>query len=281
MEVVPRRADAACWTPAWCATSIENQDTGEHRVGLRFLLDTFIGTNDGVPFTIPGRGRPVRRQEGLHAGHQSRTSSRRSRTRDLANPGTVAHLKLKLGGNREPPSRVTLGAWPDDDLQTLLHVSAGQGAGTLWDVPVLPMKTLLPVRLGGRDLLGRQSRCPPGGRREVGFAYGLGSVSSSGKLLLTVDGSFKPGGELTVTALVEQPGGGRDVDADRAGRLPDRRQCHAEGAGARPRTRAAATGRSPGRSRPGRSASTRSRCESSTGDAQSQTVNIKASSIFD
>ena len=25
-----------------------------HKVGLRFLLDTYIGANDGVPFTIPG-----------------------------------------------------------------------------------------------------------------------------------------------------------------------------------------------------------------------------------
>ena len=29
---------------------------------------------------------------------------------DLAHPGTVAHLKLKLGGRAEAPSRVVLGA---------------------------------------------------------------------------------------------------------------------------------------------------------------------------
>ena len=33
---------------------VENQDTKPHQVGLRFLLDTYIGANDGVPFTIPG-----------------------------------------------------------------------------------------------------------------------------------------------------------------------------------------------------------------------------------
>ena len=32
---------------------IENKDTQNHKVGLRFLLDTYIGANDGVPFTIP------------------------------------------------------------------------------------------------------------------------------------------------------------------------------------------------------------------------------------
>ena len=33
---------------------IENQDGAAHTVGIRFLLDTYIGSNDGVPFTIPG-----------------------------------------------------------------------------------------------------------------------------------------------------------------------------------------------------------------------------------
>ena len=34
---------------------IENLPNGaERQVGIRFLLDTFIGGNDGVPFTIPG-----------------------------------------------------------------------------------------------------------------------------------------------------------------------------------------------------------------------------------
>jgi hypothetical protein len=34
--------------------NLENRDTAPHDVGVRFLLDTFIGTNDGVPFLIPG-----------------------------------------------------------------------------------------------------------------------------------------------------------------------------------------------------------------------------------
>ena len=34
---------------------LDNQDTHEHTVGLRFLLDTYIGGNDGVPFLIPGQ----------------------------------------------------------------------------------------------------------------------------------------------------------------------------------------------------------------------------------
>src|SRR5262249_12121915 len=33
---------------------LENKDTRPHNVGIRVLLDTMIGDNDGVPFTIPG-----------------------------------------------------------------------------------------------------------------------------------------------------------------------------------------------------------------------------------
>src|SRR5262249_11226127 len=32
---------------------IKNESNKTHEVGLRFLLDTYIGTNDGVPFTLP------------------------------------------------------------------------------------------------------------------------------------------------------------------------------------------------------------------------------------
>jgi hypothetical protein len=47
-----------------------------------------------------------------------------------------------------------------------------------------------------------------GSHRELGFAYGLGNVSSGeggGKLGLTVGGSFRPGEEFTVTAYVNEP----------------------------------------------------------------------------
>src|SRR5262249_54022833 len=33
----------------------KNQGDVPQKVGLRMMLDTFIGLNDGVPFTIPGR----------------------------------------------------------------------------------------------------------------------------------------------------------------------------------------------------------------------------------
>src|SRR5262249_162539 len=34
--------------------TIENKDSRPHRAGLRIQVDTLIGSNDGVPFTVPG-----------------------------------------------------------------------------------------------------------------------------------------------------------------------------------------------------------------------------------
>ena len=103
-----------------------------------------------MPFTIPGEAglcdttRTSRDDHpGIHPGAERE---------DLANPGTVAHLKLKLGGNREPPSRVTLGAWPDDNLQTLLPASR-QGAGDAVGRAGAVDEDAVSLRLGGRDLL--------------------------------------------------------------------------------------------------------------------------------
>jgi hypothetical protein len=51
-----------------------------------------------------------------------------------------------------------------------------------------------------------------GEKREVGFSYGLGSVSSAtGQLGLTVGGDFTPGGELTVVGLVSGPQPGQKL----------------------------------------------------------------------
>jgi hypothetical protein len=126
-------------------------------------------------------------------------------TEDLTNPGTIAQIQLKIPG-MEPPSRVTLGAWPNPAL--------GLGAmqeKTLWNVPVLPIKTIPPgdsavvIYWGEKPL-------PAGSSREMSFAYGLGSVSAGeggGRLALTVGGSFVPGGEFTLTAYVNNPVAGQ------------------------------------------------------------------------
>jgi hypothetical protein len=190
---------------------IENKDRRSHRVGLRFLLDTFIGDNDGVPFLIPGESRLCDTKLDLRGADVPQYLQACERD-DLANPGTVARLLLRPGGGIDPPDRVTLGAWPNPQLMGIdPHCKQEK---TLWDVPVLPIRALPDQPDSAVTIYWDARPLEPGNYREVGFAYGLGNVAGSeggGQLAVSVGGSFAPGRELTVTALVHDPTPGQEV----------------------------------------------------------------------
>jgi hypothetical protein len=132
--------------------------------------------------------------------------------RELSDPGTVARLLLRPGGGLDPPDLVTLGAWPNPRLARVDDRCRQEK--TLWDVPVLPIKSLPDKSDSAVTIYWNERSFPPGGSREVGFAYGLGNVAGSesgGKLALSFGGSFTPGAELTVTAYVQKPAAGEEV----------------------------------------------------------------------
>jgi hypothetical protein len=173
---------------------IENKDNKDHHVGLRILVDTLIGQNDGVPFTVPGRDALVDTCADFKPPDPVPDFVQVLENPDLKNPGLIALMNFKVApGTVESPSRVSLTAWP--------------GASLSWEIPVRPMGADSAVALywDAKEL-------KPGEKREIGFAYGLGSVSSaSGNLGLSVGGNFSPGGELTVVALVSNPQPGQTV----------------------------------------------------------------------
>jgi hypothetical protein len=196
---------------------IENTDTRDHTVGLRFLLDTFIGSNDGVPFLIPGQ------EQLINTTFQSRRADDippfiQAREREsFDNPGTICQIGLKVEG-LEPPDRFTLGAYPDVQLSGADNRCRQEK--TMWEVPLLSIQ---PAHTIG-DRRDKADSCvamywnpktvPAGGKRDVGFTYGLGYLASSkgeGKLALTSGGSFTPDGEITVTAYVLNPERGMQV----------------------------------------------------------------------
>ncbi|HEX5270955.1 MAG TPA: zinc ribbon domain-containing protein [Gemmataceae bacterium] len=185
---------------------IENRGGRPRTVGLRFLLDTYIGANDGVPFTIPGDKELCDTLKDLRATDDRPVPDflQALEKPDLAHPGTVAHLRLRPDDLKESPERVTLGAWPSDRLRVLDRNA--DGPLTLWDVPVLSIKTF-----GLNDsavvMYWKEQALPPGATRDLGFDYGLGSVTAQGgRLGVTVDGAFRPGGQLTVVAYVSGSG---------------------------------------------------------------------------
>lgn len=179
-------------------------DAPEHKVGIRFLLDTFIGGNDGVPFTIPGDPALCDTKKDLPKEAHDRNLPdflQALEKPDLAHPGTIAHLRLKLDG-LEPPTRVTLGAWPNEKLRILDKQAAGPA--TMWAVPLLPLKSL-DLDDSAVTIYWAELPLKPGAARNVGFEYGLWNLARAGsRLAAIVDGAFRPAGELTVIAYVNR-----------------------------------------------------------------------------
>jgi hypothetical protein len=201
---------------------LANQDSRRHTVGLRFLLDTFIGANDGVPFTIPGSPGLCDTQRLFAQPDEVPDFIEALENGDLLHPGTVAHLQFRLGGAIEAPGRVFLGGWPNLNLERFGYPQA-KAQMTGWDVPLVGMHDLqrLASRLAGEapadsavTMYWPEAPLPPGGRREVGFAYGLGTVASGeagGHLLLSLGGPLARGAEFTLTALVHDPQPGEQL----------------------------------------------------------------------
>jgi hypothetical protein len=191
---------------------IENRGRLARRVGLRFMLDTYIGANDGVPFLLPGAKGLCNTYHDFRTPREVPDFIQALEFDNLANPGTVALVQFRLGGRLEPPARVTLGAWPDTRLRQLGDDRI-EAQETKWDVPVLSMRSIKEVdpRAGADSavvLYWPERPLLPGASREVGFAYGLGDVAAGeggGKLGLSVGGSLTVGAEFTVTALVSNP----------------------------------------------------------------------------
>jgi hypothetical protein len=204
--------------------TLENKDARPHRVGIRFLLDTFIGANDGVPFTIPGSSGLCDTREQFQ-GNTVPAYIEALENESLTNPGTIARIQFRLGEKIDPPDRVLLGGWPDSNLQVLGYESAN-AQQTLWEVPFTNIKELHEQgKKVGKNLAPDSAvtlywgpaPLEPGQTRTVGFTYGLGDVSSDqggGKLALTLGGRLVKGGELTLTALVHQPAPDESLSLD-------------------------------------------------------------------
>ena len=147
-----------------------------------------------MPFTVPGKKGLVTEMAEFKKAKEMPDFFQVLEFADLARPGLVGLINLKLGANVEPPGRVLLTRWSLGDIDA-------------WDVPLAPfMDDSAVVFYWNPKLL------KPGEKREVGFSYGLGSVSStSGSLGVSVGGNFVPNGDLTVVALADHPEKGQTL----------------------------------------------------------------------
>ncbi len=197
---------------------VYNNDGKTNAVGLRFLLDTYIGSNDAVPFTIAGAKGLCDTMKEFNSPADVPDYISALEHQDLQKPGTVAHISLKYGAGLEPPTRVTLGAWPVSSLRDKPGGAKADGMYTKWDVPVLPMADAKssenPKGDSAVTLYWDAKDIPPKQTRRVGFAYGLGSITGdagAGQLGLTDGGEVAAGKDFTLTAYVKNPEQGATV----------------------------------------------------------------------
>jgi hypothetical protein len=177
---------------------LENLDlTNSHNVGLRILLDTMLGSNDGAPFQVPGTGAVTTEREYVGSAIPDYWQS----FDDLNNPTVVSQGTLR-GGDATIPDRVIFASWPDF-------------YSTTWDYAVTPGKifgsTYYPDSSVG--LYWNPITLGAGQRIEYVTYYGLSgysqsmlpplTLSVSGPLSLSIVGGAYSPNPFTVTAYVQ------------------------------------------------------------------------------
>ncbi len=175
--------------------TIKNRDSKSHKIGLRFLLDTYIGSNDGCPFTIPGTAKLVTTYEDFNPSDPKNGKPipdfvQALERENLRDPGIIAQVNFRVGDTIAAPDRVSLTAWPGGGDHLKRYI-----------VPVTNIEQDSAV-----VMYWHPADLEPGKTRELGFSYGLGNISAqSERIGLTFGGSFVVKGELSVVALIAEP----------------------------------------------------------------------------
>jgi hypothetical protein len=170
---------------------VENKGSKPHKFGLRLYMDTYVIDNDGCLFAAPTM--PDKVLNGVELKGKTLPPFVQLLQRpDLKNPGYVAHLSLNLGGRVQRPDRVVLTAFAEGFNTWECRPIAANG------------DSALAVFWEAKDI-------PPGGKREIAYAYGKGLAigAGDGRFDVALGGSFEPGKTFRVSALVHDPAPGQ------------------------------------------------------------------------
>ncbi len=200
---------------------LKNNGPKTRQVGLRVMLDTLIGDNDGVPFIVPGREGMVTRTLDM-SGSDVPDFVRSLERPNLSSPGVIVDLNLVPQEGEPRPSEVLLSHWP--------------GAEAGWSYA----RTVSFVDDTAVAIYYAPESLEPGQTRAIGFGYGLGTISSTAtrnaQLSLTAGGPIRAGAAFWLVALVYHPRPGQTVKLvlppGLEPRRPDSRAQSVQGSGA-------------------------------------------------
>lgn len=182
---------------------LTNYDKKSHDVGLRFLLDTYIGQNDKPLFMLPGRAGLVRSIVDLQ-GKEIPDYIQALEVPKLEDPGVIAQLNLRLPDRSEFPSRVSLTQLPEvpeDRYEFDVQVLFDGKPKRKGDPP--PRRTNL-IEDSAIAIYWKTEPLAPGRSREFGFTYGIGNVGGLAELTILNPGPIVQGTDFSLVALVAE-----------------------------------------------------------------------------
>jgi hypothetical protein len=191
--------------------TVRNRSSIRKTIGLRVMLDTYIGSDDGVPFSVPGRKPPLVDDLCVLQKLEIPDYIQALERPDPANPGTVAHLGLKgftlPDVALEEPAEVVICRWPKE--------AGGQYARWKWEFE--PINKVPTDKDSCVVLYWFAQMMNEGETREMAFTYGLNAISSEEstqgpKLGLYAPARVRAGDEFTATVYVKRPQADKPVE---------------------------------------------------------------------
>jgi hypothetical protein len=183
--------------------TIKDYNTTPQKVGLRVMLDTFIGANDGVPFTVPGRKGFVKTKADFTGSAIPDYIEAIENPDNPKNLGTTARIGVK--GIRLPGVELE-----DPETLRICRYPGNPDIGWDWETQDIDNDSCVAIYWP-------YVKMEPGAVRHMAYTYGLGNVDVGDSLALSAPETVQPGKEFVVTAYVWGAGEGQKVKLE----LPD------------------------------------------------------------
>lgn len=196
---------------------IENADNRAHVVGLRVMIDTYIGTIDSVPIAVPGQRDLLTTKRDFRGSLAIPDFIQALERPNLSDPGTTATMVLKLPADMkispedpelDPIDRMLICRWPGNPEERWDFTQT-----KFWD---MDDKTKGENNDSCVTVYWEARTIESGAKRAMAFTYGMGKISGidgdkNAQLALTYAPKPPPGGQFTVMAWVKNPAEGQKV----------------------------------------------------------------------